>query len=192
MASVLNKIITSKPIALNSGIAGKPVYGQIQNGVLKPVAKPDVISPVRPVATPSVTRPPQSGLISNPLPTTTPIPIKQPINTGVVGPVIKTATPIDQIKDIAASATPTDIQKGVDLLASGNGVLTPAQKAIQSASTSPAMLPKTKALKEAEYIATLPQTSKSETMDAITGNNYMLYGGVALLVVIILIFALKK
>lgn len=126
-----------------------------------------------------------SGLVDAPASGTEPM-----LGFGI--PPSQGGSAISQITDLAKNVTPTQVEKGLQILNSGKGVLSTAQQLIKKNSTDPSMLPKTKALKEAEFKLGLPQQTSSDVKETITDKNYLLYGGVALVFLVVIILVLKK
>lgn len=105
-------------------------------------------------------------------------------------------TLVADIKKAASKITPANIDKATKLVNAGKGLLTKEQKVIAGNLTSPSMLPKTKASKDAERALTLPYVSKSD-IGVVEGSipfdsNTYIIAGIVLTVIVILAIVLKK
>jgi len=102
----------------------------------------------------------------------------------------------ERIKNIAGNMPSSDVNRGENILKTGRGILTEAQKLFAKGQTDPSRLPKTQALKEAEQKLLLPQkfSGAASVADSIKGipQKYLIIGGIVLAIGLVTFFMLRK
>lgn len=181
------KNATLPMLGVAAGVTG---LGVVANQINKNEAKADLNSDIAGASAPIPNiEPPKVAEIATTVSQPEPI-----VSTPVSSPK---PTVVEQVKEAASKITPANIDKATKLLQTGQGLLTKDQETIRRNLTSPAMLPKTKASKEAERALTLPYVSKDEKPGVASASvpmdmNTYIIAGVVLSIIVILAIVLKK